>query len=59
MTKAYLLDLGRCIGCQACDVACKTGNELPEGMQYIHIREQISGTFPDLVGSTDNHRCLH
>lgn len=59
MTKAYLLDLGRCIGCQACVVACKTGNELPEGMHYIAIREQISGTFPNLRGSTDNHRCYH
>ncbi len=59
MSTAYLLDLGRCIGCQACVVACKTGNELPEGFQYIDIREQISGTFPELSGGFDNHRCYH
>ncbi|MGI9641715.1 MAG: 4Fe-4S binding protein, partial [Acidimicrobiia bacterium] len=28
MAQAFLLDLGRCIGCQACVVSCKTGNEL-------------------------------
>jgi len=56
---AFLLDLGRCIGCQACVVACKTGNELPEGMQYIHILEQVRGTFPNLAGGFDNHRCYH
>jgi formate dehydrogenase iron-sulfur subunit len=56
---AFLIDLGRCIGCEACVVACKTGNELPEGTAYIHIDERISGTFPDLVGGFDNHRCYH
>lgn len=59
MAKAFLLDLGLCIGCQACVVACKTGNELPEGMQYIHLREQTRGTFPNLAGGFDNHRCFH
>lgn len=59
MAKAFLLDLGRCIGCEACVVACKTGNELPEGLSYIELREQTYGTFPNLKGSFDNHRCLH
>lgn len=59
MANAFLLDLGRCIGCEACVVACKTGNELPEGLAYIEILERIRGTFPDLSGGFDNHRCLH
>ena len=58
-TKAFLLDIARCIGCQACVVACKTGNELPEGKQYIHITEKTTGTFPDMVSWIDNHRCYH
>lgn len=58
-SSAFLLDLSRCIGCEACVVACKTGNELPEGTAYIHINEQIRGTFPDLSGGFDNHRCFH
>jgi formate dehydrogenase iron-sulfur subunit len=56
---AFLLDLGRCIGCQACVVACKTGNELGAGQQFIQLVEQTRGTFPDLQGGFKNHRCLH
>lgn len=59
MAKAFLLDLGRCIGCEACVVACKTGNELPAGLAYIELIEQVRGTFPDLEGGFDNHRCWH
>lgn len=59
MSQAFLLDLVQCIGCSGCVVACKTGNELPQGMDYIRITERISGTFPDLEGGFDNHRCYH
>jgi len=58
-TYAFLLDIGRCIGCQGCVAACKTGNELPEGRQYIRITEQTQGIFPDLFGYFRNHRCYH
>lgn len=56
---ALLVDLGRCIGCQACVVACKTGNELQEGESNIRIHEVVRGRFPDLVGSFVHHRCFH
>jgi formate dehydrogenase iron-sulfur subunit len=57
--KAFLLDLARCIGCQACTAACKTGNELAPGVQYIHLIEQTRGVFPNLTGGFRNHRCYH
>jgi formate dehydrogenase iron-sulfur subunit len=56
---AFLLDLGRCIGCQGCVAACKTGNELPQGMQYIRLIEQTRGAFPNLEGGFQNLRCYH
>ncbi|MFO7778340.1 MAG: 4Fe-4S dicluster domain-containing protein [Nitriliruptoraceae bacterium] len=59
MSSSFLLDLTQCIGCEGCTVACKTGNELAEGVSYIRIGERISGTFPNLVGGVDNKRCLH
>lgn len=56
---AFLLDLARCIGCQACSAACNTGNELADGVQYIHLIEQTRGEFPNLQGGFQNHRCYH
>lgn len=56
---AFLLDLGRCIGCQACVVACKTGNQLGEGQQYIQLVEKTRGDFPEVTTGWDNHRCFH
>ncbi|MEN8114029.1 MAG: 4Fe-4S dicluster domain-containing protein [Actinomycetota bacterium] len=59
MEYAFLLDMTRCVGCEACVVACKAGNELPAGRQYIELIDQVSGTFPDLTGGLQNHRCYH
>ncbi len=56
---AFSIDLDRCIGCQACVVACKIGNEIPEGDHYITIGESVRGQMPDLVGTFVHHRCLH
>jgi formate dehydrogenase iron-sulfur subunit len=58
-TNAFLLDISRCIGCQACTAACMTGNELPAGMQYIQLIEQTRGVFPNLAGGFKNQRCYH
>ena len=57
--KAFLLDLGRCIGCQACVVACKVGNELPNDTQYIQIKERTTGSYPQIQTSILNQRCYH
>lgn len=56
---AFLLDMGRCIGCQGCVAACKTGNELPVGAQYIQISEKTTGHFPAVTSRVTNKRCLH
>jgi Fe-S-cluster-containing dehydrogenase component len=56
---SFLLDLGRCIGCQACVASCKVGNELGVGQQYIQLIEKTNGEFPNLTGGWDNHRCFH
>lgn len=56
---AFLLDLGRCIACEGCVAACKTGNELSADTQYIHISDVTHGTFPDITTRIINHRCYH
>ena len=59
MSQAFLLDLTQCIGCTGCVVACKTGNELGEGVDYIEISQTERGTFPEVTAGFANHRCYH
>jgi Fe-S-cluster-containing dehydrogenase component len=36
-TYAILVDLDRCVGCQACEIACKQENNLKEGQNWISV----------------------
>ena len=56
---AFSIDLDRCIGCQACAVACRTGNELPADDTYITVSDVVCGQSPDLWGSFVHQRCFH
>lgn len=58
-TYAFLLDVARCIGCEACVAACHTGNEIGSGATTIRIIERTSGDFPELFGWFQNQRCFH
>ncbi len=37
MQKAFVFDLNRCTGCDACEIACKIENELPPGMSWRQV----------------------
>lgn len=56
---AFSIDLDRCIGCQACTVACKMGNQLDDGDTYIKVHDIVTGTMPNLSGTFAHHRCFH
>ncbi len=56
---AMSIDLERCIGCQACVVACKTENEVPLGYFRLRMRETVVGTFPNLQGEFRLEQCFH
>jgi Fe-S-cluster-containing dehydrogenase component len=53
------IDLDRCIGCEACLVACKTENEVPLGNFRLRMRQTVVGTFPDLQGEFRPEQCFH
>ena len=42
-----VIDAARCVGCQACTVACKTENQSPLDAWYAPVVEWEVGEFPD------------
>ena len=42
-----VIDIGTCVGCQACTVACKTENQSPRDAWYAPVIEWETGVFPD------------
>ena len=36
--KAFLVNIDRCIGCYACEIACKDENDLPPGIRRVVIK---------------------
>ncbi len=36
--KAILIDLDRCIGCLACEIACKDENDLASGVRRLNVK---------------------
>lgn len=54
-----VIDTKLCVGCGACVVACKTENEVPEGLHRDWVVEELSGTFPNLSLEIRSERCNH
>ncbi|MBI5893195.1 MAG: 4Fe-4S dicluster domain-containing protein [Deltaproteobacteria bacterium] len=43
----FVMDATRCIGCQACTVACKAENDVPLGVWRTQIRAKETGKYPN------------
>ena len=54
-----VVDLGRCVGCQTCTIACKMENGLPPGTQWRTVLDVESGRFPDVHRDFVPMTCMH
>ena len=57
MQLGFVIDHGRCIGCHACTVACKSENEVPVGSFRTWVKYTERGQFPAVKRSFAVLRC--
>ncbi|MGA9598016.1 MAG: 4Fe-4S dicluster domain-containing protein [Acidimicrobiia bacterium] len=55
---AMVIDLRKCVGCQACTVSCVAENKLPPGVVYRPVLETELGTFPNVTRRFMPRPCL-
>ena len=48
-----------CIGCRACEIACKDKNGLPAGPRFRRVQYVEGGTFPEVFAFKINMSCNH
>ena len=58
-TYAMCIDLTTCVGCDACVVACKEENNVPDGYSRDWTEEYLSGKYPNLKLELYSNRCQH
>lgn len=56
---AFDVDLFNCIGCRACEVACKQENDLPVGVRYRRVVTQEYGRYPRVAADFISLACNH
>ena len=54
-----VIDLTRCLACDACTVACQAQNELDDHERWIRVETQESGRFPVVTRKFLTVQCMH
>ena len=58
MKYAMVFNSELCIGCQSCSVACRSENEVPEGLYRLKVKIQgPKGIFPNLSFDFERFSC--
>lgn len=56
---AMVIDLHKCVGCSGCDLACKSENNTPVGINWSHHKIETTGKFPKVQYTYVPTLCNH
>ena len=59
MQHGFYFDHKRCVKCHACEIACKTWNEVEIGPRWREVVKVESGTFPNVKSMNVSMACMH
>ena len=59
MQHGFHFDHERCVKCHACEIACKTWNEVEVGPRWREVVKIETGTFPAVKAMNVSMACMH
>ena len=59
MQHGFYFDHNLCIKCHACEIACKTWNEVEVGPRWREVVKITSGSFPNVKSINVSMACMH
>jgi tetrathionate reductase subunit B len=59
MRLGFLVDLSSCMGCKACEVACKAENNVPVNSWRLRVKYVDAGLYPEVKRAFTPLRCNH
>ena len=59
MQHGFYFDHKRCVKCHACEIACKTWNEVEIGPRWREVVKIESGTYPNVKAMNVSMACMH
>jgi Fe-S-cluster-containing dehydrogenase component len=57
--RRFIVDMGRCIGCNACSVSCKDRAGLPDELDLLRVERNESGKYPNVDMFYRVTHCFH